>query len=243
MDITHYIYAFNSCTMFSLALYSICYAFRCHPEKRLIRYMVFHTLITSSLTYLGLFFDLGIIQMGDYVLFYTRYVEWMISTAAQLISLGIIGCLTISNIYIIVLFDELMLITGLLSEIFRSINLCGSIILACLSWLFYFPIAIFLFEELDYNKIVFSLGKFTADQYLPIGRSLMSVWFLYPIVWMLYWLQILSVKYIDISYSVLDFFAKCGFAIWLLVCTDRFEDKNKPPIYVLPSTNVVATEN
>lgn len=213
LDTEHTIYFVNSVLMFINFVTIFFSSFGISPKKRMYHYLLSHISVMSSFSYMMLTHEVGTFEMNGKKIYNARYFDWLVNTPVQLVVLGNIGQLSNWNIYILVLLDVMMILTGWV----------GEMALAYSRWIFFgigsfamFPIYVFLFEDFDYDVIKHFSSKYIADHYYWIGRYLMFVWLLYPIVWLLQNLQAISILSVCISYSVLDFFSKVVFIYWVL---------------------------
>lgn len=218
LDTEHAIYFFNSVFMFVNFLRILFSSFRISPKRRMYHYLLSHISVMSSLSYMMLTYDVFTIDSNDHKVYNSRYFDWLVNTPIQLVVLGNIGQLTSWNIYMLVLLDILMILTGWIGEFALQYS---RYIFFGVGMVALFPIYIFLFEDFDYDVVREFSSKYIADRYYWIGRYLLFVWLFYPIVWLLQNLQVLSDLSICIWYSVLDFFAKVVFISWVLHLTNN----------------------
>jgi len=220
LDAEHIIYSVNTLFMFSNFFIIFLSSFKINPKKRIFHYLLSHISIMSALSYLMLCNDIFTFNVGHKRIYNARYFDWLVNTPVQLIILGKIGKLTNDNIYILVLLDIIMIMTGWIAE------LCEDQI----KWIFFsvgmiviFPIYKFLFEDFNYNVVKEFTGEYIAKRYYWVGRYLIFIWLFYPVVWILNNVQfnIISNLTACISYTILDFFAKVIFVWWILYCINN----------------------
>lgn len=203
------------------------------PNHRFYHYMCFTISSLTSVAYSAMIcFDEDIV----------RYMEWTLTTPVELIILGSMSDIDPINIYMMCMFDILMIVMGALGYY------AGSIIMTCVymavSTICLIPILYFLFVEMDYSTILDIEHRKRA---MWVTRFLMTTWLMYPIVWVV---QVFGLSDDDISmimYSVLDMFSKFVFVIMILVFIDDSHQpsisSDHPEIAISDSTGAAAAEN
>jgi len=203
-----------SCIMFATSASIFYSSLRFAPNHRFYHYMCFTISSFASVAYSAMIcFDNDMI----------RYIEWALTTPVELVILGSMSDIDPINIYMMCLFDILMITTGALG------NYAGSIIMTCvymiMSTICIMPILYFLFIEMDYSAMPNIQHQKRA---LWVTRFLMTTWIMYPIVWAI---QVFGLTYnrivIMIMYSFLDMLSKFIFVIMILLLID---DCNQPSI-------------
>lgn len=217
MHYENIVFLFDSIFMFLGFIIIFTNSFYYQPKKRIFHYLLSNICIVSSLCYYSNFIDLGNIQLkNNHIVEMPRYIDWIITTPLQLVTLGNIGQISNTNIFKLCFIDILMILSGLLGEITENWVRFSFFAFGCLC---FFPIYIFLFDDFDYDVVVEFAGEYTAKKYYNIGRYLLSVWFFYPLVWILINYNHISPPVGSICYSVLDFFSKCLFTFWIFLCS------------------------
>lgn len=216
LDSEHIIYLINSIFMFSSFIYIFFSALTIVPMKRIFHYFLSQISITSSICYLMLASNTLTIQKSNgYKIYNAKYIDWIINTPLQLIILAKMGKLSYANIYILSFLAIIMVLYGWLGEINDNE----------FKWIFFamgmipmYPIYIFLFEDFDYQLVKEFSGELIAKKYYWMGKSLLSIWFLYPFVWCLDNLRVINKLFTAISYTIFDFLSKVVFTQWIFYC-------------------------
>ena len=206
---------------------------RLTPNHRFYHYMCFTISSFASVAYAAM------ICLDDDII---RYIEWALTTMVELIILGSMSDIDPINIYMMCLFDELMIIMGVLG------HYAGSVIMTCVymaaSIICLLPILYFLFIEMDYSTIRDIQHQKRA---LLVTRFLMTTWLMYPIVWII---QVFGLIHDDwliimIMYSLLDMLSKFVFVAIVLLCIDDCHQisSDHPEIAIPDSAGAAAAEN
>jgi bacteriorhodopsin len=179
-----------------------------------------------------LFCDILTIPYNDNIIYNARYLDWMLTTPIQLTILGNMGKLTNTNIYILIVMDILMIASGWIGQLY--IYPYQKWIFLLIGTITYLPIYSFLFEDFNYQVIHEFSGKYIADNYYFIGRYLLLVWLFYPIIWILdNESNVFQNNYSCIAYTILDFFSKFIFSLWILKCVNnrkQIQSVNNTPV-------------
>lgn len=215
MPLENLVYLVHSILMFMVFVYFFTNAFYFRPRKRFFHYVLSQISMVSSLSYYALFLEIGNItgHQGQIVRV-PRHIDWLINTPLQLITLGTISHISIINIYALCFFDFLMIFSGLLGELTESWIRWSFFGIGSLCFL---PLYIFLFEDFDFSIVLEFAGESVANNYYKIGRLLLSIWFFYPIIWILANSNHINSLTEGICYSILDLISKVCFPLWVLI--------------------------
>lgn len=232
LDAEHIIYLMNAIFMFLNFLQIFLSSFKIRPNKRIFHFLLSHISIMSFVSYFMLTNDVLTIYHHDTKIYNARYLDWIVNTPVQLIILGLMGNLSLPNIYILCLLDIVMIMTGWIGELsIPSLKL----------WFFsigiiaVYPIYVFLYEDFDFETVKEFSGEYIASRYYWTGRYLLMTWLFYPIVWILQNLKVIPFLYGCILYTILDFFAKIVFIRWVYICvyhSNKLKDDDGSPVGV-----------
>lgn len=169
----------------------------------------------SSLCYSMMSMNILTIDYQGKKIHNARYIDWIVNTPIQMIILGKMGKLSIPNIYILCFLTIMMVIYGWIGELIQNY----------LKWILFsegmivmIPIYIFLFEDFNYEVVKEFSGDFIARKFYWMGKALLSIWFAYPIIWILDNVNLISQLTVSISYSISDFISKFIFTLWMFYC-------------------------
>lgn len=230
-DPEHIIYLCNALFMYLNFFIMFFSSFRLIPQKRIFHYLLSHISIVSSLSYVLLSNDILTVEIHGRRLYNARYLDWLLNTPIQLIVLGQIGNLTQANQYVLVILDIVMILTGWFSEMVTDpVAKCALFVMGMTTIL---PIYIFIFVDFDYGLVRRFSGAYIADRYYWIGRYLLSVWAIYPLIWILDNIfRQMSRLSVCMVYTSLDFLSKVVFPWWIFQCVrHRQEDPLPSPIW------------
>lgn len=145
-----------------------------------------------------------------------RYIEWILTTPAELIILGSMSEIGFINIYMMCLFDVIMIILGAMSQFTKSIMMTYAYMVISVMCLL--PIIYFLFFEMDYSALQKAENQFRA---VWVTRFLMITWIMYPVVWALDVFSVIENRFfVMIGYSFLDMLSKFVLVIMILWITN-----------------------
>lgn len=216
-DIEHVIYLCNALFMYLNFFILFFSSFRLIPQKRIFHYLLSHISIISSLSYILLCNNILTFEFHGRRLYNARYFDWLLNTPVQLILLGKIGNITAANQYVLVMLDVVMILTGWFAEMTSEI--VAKCVLFIMGMTTILPIYVFIFVDFDYGIVRRFSDAYIADRYYWIGRYLLSVWAIYPIIWILDTIfQKMSRLSVCMAYTILDFFSKVVFPWWILHC-------------------------
>jgi len=200
-------------------------AMRKQRRDRIFHYITAGVVFVAAIAYFTMGSNLGFtpIQVefprarpnvhGQYrEIFYVRYIDWCITTPLLLLDLLLTAGMPIPTIAFIILVDEIMIVTGLVGALTRSIYKWGYYAFGCFA-LFY--IMYHLIWESRRNAA--RLGSDIHRAFLMCGSLTALLWFLYPIAWGLCeGGNYLTADSEAIFYGILDLFAKPVFGALLI---------------------------
>jgi sensory rhodopsin len=213
-DVITRLYYSNAVMLFVLFVYVFSLSFFLRPNRRLIYYFMTQISLMGGLFYIVMADRLLDFEKPDgRIVHVGRYIEWLLATPSQLLILGGIGRFDSANIYAINLYNFIMILCGLLGDwndgVLRYVYFSIGIFL-------FLPVYIFLFEDFDEEMVRSFAGEYFSKRYYWVGKYLLLSWILYPVVWMLYAKRVLDELGQAVSYTVLDFFSKVVFQLWVL---------------------------
>ncbi|KAI0543327.1 bacteriorhodopsin [Xylaria curta] len=219
---------FTVCAMMGVTtLVAMGLAFRRPQTHRIFHYLTASITAVACVSYFALGSNLGqlpilvefvrrgnhqVASAGTREVFYTRYIDWAITTPLLLLELLLTAGVPTPTILVTILADLLMIVCGLI----------GALTQTRYKWGFYsFGMAalFFITYELLYDarRHANVLGGDPKKTFWTCGIWLLLLWFLYPICWGL--CEGGNVIHPDseaIFYGILDVMAKIGFAGLLL---------------------------
>jgi len=145
--------------------------------------------------------------------FYARYIDWSLTTPLLLLDLAFLAGVNGANIFVAVVADLIMVLTGLFAAYGRSEGQkWGWYAMACVAYLVIVYVLV-----VPGRRAVAAKDSKTAKLFASIAGFTLILWTLYPVVWGISdgarkW----SVDAEVIAYAVLDILAKPVFGFWLL---------------------------
>lgn len=218
--------------IFAIMLFSdlclIIYTFTVRPRaSRLFNYLGILILTTSAIAYYTMASNLGNTPIQVQYLrgrspgttravWYARYIDWFITTPALLLMLLLATGLNLSSILMIIFFDLVMVVMGLIGALTHSSYKWGYYAFG-LAALVYIWVSLF-------TQGLGSAGFIGTDarlHFVRLAGYLSFLWMLYPVCWALSeGANVISPTSEMIFYGVLDFFTKPIF-IFLLFFSMR----------------------
>lgn len=226
---------FAVCAIMGVSAIGIAAWARVRPQsERVFHYINIALLFTACIAYYTLGSNLGYAatnveyQRGGKVagvtrqIFYTRYIDWVVTTPLLLLDLLFTAGLNWSTIWFTLFLDEVMILTGLFGALTSSNYKWGYYAAGCLA---FFGI---LYELLIVGRRNASaLGADIGRSYTINTGWLIVLWFLYPICWGLAeGGNVITSDSEAIFYGVLDVLAKPVFA-FLILWSHRNIDFNR----------------
>lgn len=142
-------------------------------------------------------------------IWYARYIDWTITTPLLLLELLLVSGMPLSNIFLTVFWDLVMIETGLIGALVESQYKWGFFVFGCVAmFLVFYDLIIIGWSSA--KKLDASLGR----TYITGTGILLILWTLYPVAWGLAdGSNTISPDGEMIFYGVLDLLAKPVFAI------------------------------
>lgn len=196
-------FVINAVSLFSLSISIFLSSLCIRPNQRILHYLCFHITSIASVAYMGLASDVGVLTLENgKSINIIRYVDWMLTTPAQIVLLSRITQLDSINTCILCLLDELMMITGIIAE------WTSKSIFAILSTIYFVPILFFMMEDLGHQSMTVYTNIGDRKLHHWMSRILLSLWIVYPFIFGLHWFEYLNDDTENISYAILDFMGK-----------------------------------
>jgi len=180
--------------------------------QRIFHQLPVAILTTAAIAYFCMAADLGSTpipvefrQVGaSRAIWYVRYIDWTITTPLLLLELLLGTGLSGGDIFTILFFDLVMIITGLVGALVRSSYKWGFFVFGCFA-LFYVWYGLFFSAPRSANAI----GADVRTAYTRGAFFLAFIWALYPIAWGLSdGGNVISPTSEMIFYGILDILAK-----------------------------------
>lgn len=188
--------------------------------KDLYTFILFMVPLTACISYLVMSFGYGSAVFNGNIVFWIRYFEWSITTPIL-----VMGVMILSRDYAdtlnVMVADFFMILTGFLA----TVSLGGFKI-------FYFGLSTSLFGYIVYYMIQglgreeFGRPETIRKVFVKLRNWIISVWTFYPITWFLSSdeIGVLSFYGRNVVFTVLDLFAKIGFAYIVLSSFGEVEE-------------------
>jgi len=186
---------------------------RIRPTQRVYHYTGFAINMACHLYYLSCFLppitgqELIVIDSG-------RYIHWLVVTELILIMMSNLADLDLSNKFILVLFDFLMIVFGYLAE--HAANDLSYYLYLVYSFLCYLPLLFFICEDFQHSRCVLMAGPEMADQYVRLAIFESVIWLAYPFFWLLHRNGVIDMGWTQIGYSITDILCKFLFLNYIL---------------------------
>ena len=195
-------------------------------------------LVTSiaTISYYALARGQADILVGNDVVYFGRYLDWLFTTPLLLLSLLVIALPVVTDlqerrervklIATVLVANVLMIATGLFADLStNSIDATVWYIASCLWFLIVLGV---MFTQV--KKFAFAHSKDSARVYMKLLAYLTFLWVLYPVVWVLgtTGIGIFNLTTETAMYVVLDVSAKAVFGILVVVSILKLEKIAKP---------------
>ncbi|GAC98235.1 hypothetical protein PHSY_005824 [Pseudozyma hubeiensis SY62] len=217
------------CIMGASTLGLLAWSFRMRRKRRAFHYLLAAALAVSTVSWYSQASDLGSTPItaqflhhsargsgvGGYPtrqIWYSRYVDWTLTTTLLLLSLLLITGLPLSIIFVTLFFNVLMVVCGLLGALTRTRYKWGYFVFACaaLGYVLYHVFASGL-------RSARRLGKDFGRTYLYASVLLGIIWPMYAVCWGLSeGGNVIGISAEFLFYGILDIFSKPVFAFLLL---------------------------
>ncbi|GAA6006969.1 opsin family protein [Rhodotorula paludigena] len=141
-------------------------------------------------------------------IWYARYIDWTITTPMLLLSLVLSTGMPLSQIFGLIFFDIVMIITGLLGALTPTRYKWGFFTFGCVAMLWVFYVLMF-----TARKSAAVLGSDYVKAYTLSATVLAVLWFVYPIIWgVADGGNVITPTSEMVAYGVLDLLAKPVFS-------------------------------
>ncbi|CAO1616902.1 unnamed protein product [Sympodiomycopsis kandeliae] len=111
-------------------------------------------------------------------IWYARYIDWTITTPLLLLELLLVSGLPLSNVFLTIFWDIVMIETGLIGSLVQSQYKWGFYVFGCVAMFLVFY-ELYVTGYATAKKLDGGLGK----TYITGTAMLSFLWFLYPIAW------------------------------------------------------------
>jgi bacteriorhodopsin len=211
-------------------------------SKKLRKRDNYHALIAllvtsiATISYYALARGQADIMVGNDVVYFGRYLDWLFTTPLLLLSLLVIALPVVTDlqekrervklIATVLVANVLMIVTGLFADL--STNSFDSTVWYVASCLWFLVVLGVMFTEV--KKFAFAHSKESAKVYMKLLAYLTFLWVLYPVVWVL---GTTGIGTFDLTtetamYAILDVSAKAVFGILVVVSILKLEKVAKP---------------
>ncbi|GAA5892110.1 hypothetical protein JCM8208_001436 [Rhodotorula glutinis] len=162
--------------------------------------------------------DIGVLRPTRSI-WYARYIDWTITTPLLLLELALTTALPLSQIFGLVFFDIVMIITGLLGALTASRYKWGFYVFGCVAMLWIFWVLFF-----PARKSASHLGTDYHRAYTSSAIVLCTLWTVYPVVWgVADGGNVITPTSEMVAYGVLDLLAKPVFSFWHVFQLSRLD--------------------
>ena len=193
------------------------------------KYFIHIMIVTwSGLAYSAMALDQGYILTDWDMVFYARYIDWVVSTPLLLLALSFTGMLLIDKVLwlkaALIFFQVIMILTGLVAELSPEAEQwywygMGCIALVIVLYMFWVPL---------YN-LAKSQGEELETIYKKSAAFLTIQWVLYPVVWFIgsMGIGLLDSFTTTVFYIILPIISKAGFGFYNLSLLRNMKDKKE----------------
>ncbi|PSK34265.1 Opsin-1-like protein [Elsinoe australis] len=146
--------------------------------------------------------------------YWARYVDWSVTTPLLLLDLALLAGLSGGNIFIAIVADIIMVLTGLFAAFGNEESAAkwGWYAIACIAYL-----VVVWQLAINGRATAFGKGGKVGNFFAAIAGFTFVIWTVYPIVWGIAdGARIANVDQEIIAYAILDVLAKPIFGAWLL---------------------------
>lgn len=173
--------------------------------------------IWSALAYMAMALEQGIVEIGNQVTYYSRYLDWVVTTPLLLLSLSLAAMYKIKKDKVLIaslmIADIIMVISGLIADlslgvnryIWFSIGMFGFIVSLYIIWV-------------PYMKLAKVQGNTLYKTYKLLAAYLTIFWIGYPITWFIgpSGIALVSQRVDTYLFIILPMFSKVGFGLLTL---------------------------
>lgn len=211
-------------------------------SKKLRKRDNYHALIAllvtsiATISYYALARGQADILVGNDVVYFGRYLDWLFTTPLLLLSLLVIALPVVTDlqerrervklIATVLVANVLMIATGLFADL--STNSFDATVWYIASCFWFLIVLGVMFTKV--KKFAFAHSKDSARVYMKLLAYLTFLWVLYPVVWVLgtTGIGIFNLTTETAMYAVLDVSAKAVFGILVVVSILKLEKIAKP---------------
>jgi bacteriorhodopsin len=194
-------------------------------RNRIFHYITAAITLVASIAYFTMASNLGYASIiaefqrsdpkvaGTYrEIFYVRYIDWFVTTPLLLLDLLLTAGMPWPTIVYTLIFDEVMVVTGLVGALVASSYKWGYFVFATVA-LFFIAFNVTHVGRLHARALGANIGR----TYLICGVWTIFLWFIYPIAWGLCeGANVISPDSEAVFYGILDILAKPVFGAILL---------------------------
>ncbi|KAF1948566.1 family A G protein-coupled receptor-like protein [Byssothecium circinans] len=217
---------FAVCAVMAVAGFAFIGLAQRKPRRhRLFHYLTAAVVFVAAIAYFSMGSNLGFTPIAvEYArrnpkvrgqfreIFYVRYIDWFITTPLLLADLMLTAGMPWPTIFFVVLVDEIMIVSGLVGALVRSIYKWGYFAFGCFALMY---IVYHLAWESRRNASRY--GTDVGRVFLMTGSLTALLWILYPVAWGLCeGGNVLAPDSEAIFYGVLDLLAKPVFGALLI---------------------------
>jgi bacteriorhodopsin len=172
-----------------------------------------------------------------------RYMNWILTTPCTLIMMGNIAQINMIDLYFLCILNTIMHLSALFAELTEIYVI--KYVMFTFGCFCFIPIAMFIYTDFDYESVSNYFGYYIADRYYRIAQYILSLWLLYPIVWLSYDLNIISYVMMTIVYCIIDVFSKNVFTVLIYYCLleSKYLVKRNSRLHILPRNERHINEN
>ena len=152
-------------------------------------------------------------------IWYTRYIDWVITTPALLLTLVLASGLPLSDIITLIFFDLVMIITGLVGALVESTYKWGFFAFGCAALFYIWWVLIG-----PARTSAAALGPGYKRAFTSSAIFLSVVWLVYPVIWgVADGGNVISPDSEMIAYGILDLIAKPVFTLYHLYSLSKLD--------------------
>lgn len=221
---------FGGLSLGSLIIYLLGTKFR--PQDKL--HVIIPLAVTSiaTISYYALARGQADVMVGGDIVYYGRYLDWLVTTPLLLLSLIVIALPPLKKasssrqrltlISAVLLSDILMILTGLFADL--STEMFDVTVWYVASCLWFIIVGILMFGEV--RKQAYANSAKIGETYTKLLTFLSVVWVFYPLVWVFgtTGTNSISAETEAAAYAIMDITAKAVFGILTLLALKKLEN-------------------
>ncbi len=170
--------------------------------------------VWSGIAYTSMALGQGMVEVGNQIAFYARYIDWVITTPLLLLSLCLTGMYYVRKNKVIIMgimiADVVMILCGFIGDISTGVNRyiwfgIGSAAFIIIIWLIWGPI----------RNIAQTQDQKLYKLYISMAAYLTVLWFGYPTGWIIgpSGLGLVTQRVDTYIFVILPIFSKVGFGL------------------------------